>query len=152
MPKSPGALSRAELEQVALTTFSHDGYESRKRILKVWGWDRVNGKPVDSVHHEEAAGSRIPKLSDADLARFLLDCVLVSELHVSAWVKNDKPERLLAAAKKLRTDVEAIRKDVESNVGPQRRNLRTAPAKATKKKLAGKPLGESPRPVAGKAV
>ncbi|MEJ1961060.1 MAG: ParB/RepB/Spo0J family partition protein [Gammaproteobacteria bacterium] len=96
--KSPSSLSRAELEQVALTTFRHHGYESRKRILKVWGWDRVNGKPVDSIHHDQVAGSRVPKLADGDLTRFLLDNALVSDLHVSAWVTS-KPERLLAAAK-----------------------------------------------------
>jgi len=146
--KSPSVLARADLEQVALTTFSHHGYESRKRILKVWGWDRMNGKPVDSVHHDHVAGARIPKLPNADLTRFLLDNVLVSELHVSAWVSS-KPERLLAAARKSRIDVEALRKASESDASPQK-NLLAASAKGTKKitKTARKSSGRVARKAA----
>jgi ParB/RepB/Spo0J family partition protein len=149
--KSQSALSRTELEQIALITFTHHGYESRKRILKVWGWDRVNGKPVDNVQHEAVAGARIPKLTDAELTRFLLDGVFVSDLHVSAWI-NSKPERLLAAAKKHRIDVEAIRKASDvSSATPQKTLLPTSPKAATKKKLP-KAIRPSSRRLARKAA
>ena len=142
--RSPAVLSRAELEQVAITAFCHHGYESRKRILKVWGWTAKNGKAYDSFQHSDVARSRIPKLSDTELCRFLLDCVFVPELYVSAWVKEDRPERLLGAAKKLGIDVDALRKESASHIDAQQKPL-AEPVKAPAKKRPRKAIRKSGR-------
>jgi len=124
--KSPATLARQDLEQIALTGFARHGFDARKRLLKVWEWDPKKGKGYDGLHHDEAARSRIPKLSDAELARFLLDCVYVNDLQVSAW-STDQAERL-TAAQRLRINVEAIRKESAPEAKTKKGNILKAPA------------------------
>jgi hypothetical protein len=62
------------------------------------------------VDHEKLIQTRVPKLTDADLSRFLLDCVYAPELQVSTW-SDSKPTELLAACQRLKIDVEALRAD-----------------------------------------
>ena len=125
--KSPATLARQDLEQVALMGFARHGFDARKRLLKVWEWDPKKGKGYDGLHHDEAARSRIPKLSDAELARFLLDCVDVNDLQVSAW-STDQAERLTGAAQRLRINVEAIRKEFAPEATPKKGNTLKASA------------------------
>jgi ParB/RepB/Spo0J family partition protein len=137
--KSPEVLSRTDLELVAYRAFNGLGYESRKRVLRAWKWFGKDGKEVDSCRHDEAARTRVPKLSDAELSRFLLDCVLVSDLYVSPWVKDDSPTRLLAAAKKVRVDAEAIRKTVYAGVAGPKQPALSPPKKSAARAFAKRP-------------
>jgi hypothetical protein len=66
-------------------------------------------------------------ISNAELARFLLDCVSVNDLQVSAW-STDQAESLTSAAHRLRINVEAIRKKFASEAKNKNDNALKAPA------------------------
>jgi len=108
--KYPPKLAREDLEQIALTAFGLHCFETRKRLLKVWQWSPKDKPDAGGLHHDSEARSHLPKLTDRDLVRFLLDCVLVIDLTVSTW-SDGKPQLLLAAARRLEIDAESIRRE-----------------------------------------
>jgi ParB/RepB/Spo0J family partition protein len=137
-PKLPEKLGRTELEHVALVFFKRLENEVQKQVLKLWNWELATTKR-DGYTHTSAdvtGEQRVPKLNDAALARFMLDCSYAQELRVFTW-SDGKPELLLAAAKRLKIDPEKIRKDLAAAASAKAK--KPAPAKASKKKAARKP-------------
>jgi len=118
--KHPAKLGRAELELTAIVVFGRIYYELQKQIFALWQWE-VDEKKRD---YKKTAGDKIPKLTDAELSRFLLDCCYVDELSVGTW-SNDQPDLMNAAARRLRIDAKKIRADLDS--------LRKSKAKPAKK-------------------
>jgi ParB/RepB/Spo0J family partition protein len=107
--EAPATLKRPELELVAIAYADRIDHDSRKRLFKAWGWEpkkssRHGGQVVDCTAHVKA-------LVDSELAAFLLDCTLVGDLYVNSYSMSSKPERLLAAAKRLKVDAEKIRSE-----------------------------------------
>lgn len=127
--KAPSRLGRPELEAIAEVCFNGIGYEAQKQLLKAWGWTDNGDKPMDPY---AVRGKRIREEiaahSDDELVVFLLDCTFADELTGD----GSKPDRLLAAAKRLRIDPEKIRKDLAAEAKP-------APKKVAKAKVARKP-------------
>jgi ParB/RepB/Spo0J family partition protein len=106
--KSPGELRRRDLDQVAVAFFGRQHFELRKTILRVWGWG-VKDKAINSgLEHQKISETQIPKLTEAEVIRFILDCVYAPELQVSPWGESE-PSGLLAACERLKIDVQALR-------------------------------------------
>ena len=135
--KSPSKLARQDLEEIALTTFGRHGFDARKRLLKVWQWDPKNPKAHDGLEHDAMAAKHLPKLTDPELARFLLDCVYVGELQVSPW-SDGKPEGLLSAAQRLGVEVELIRQELTSEIQAQKAGRSTGGPKIPTQKRKSK--------------
>ena len=123
--KSPAELVRRDLNSIAIAFCQRQQFELRKAILAVWGWGMKDRKSASGVDHQKLIQTRVPKLTDAELSRFLLDCVYAPELQVSTW-SDSKATELFAACKCLKIDVEALRVD-------------SLQAKAFKKKASFKP-------------
>lgn len=114
--KSPAALGRPELEQVAVAFFSRHGHETRKRLARTWGWQVPKNLEHDGFRGGDLARRYLAKVSDGELAQFLLDAVYVTELQVSPWGAGEATE-LLASAKRLRIDVDSIRRGDSTEEG-----------------------------------
>jgi hypothetical protein len=108
--KSPAELVRRDLNTIAIAFCQRQQFELRKAILAVWGWGIKDRMSASSVDHEKLIQIRVPKLTDAELSRVLLDCVYAPEFQVSTW-SDSKPTALFAACKRLKIDVEALRVD-----------------------------------------
>ena len=74
------------------------------------------------------AAALIPKLTAADLSKLLLDCIFVSELAVSTW-SDRKPEKLFAAAKRFKVNVEQVRRTQNAATIPKAKKKTTRKAK-----------------------
>jgi ParB/RepB/Spo0J family partition protein len=135
---APEKLVRENLEAIAEVCFMGIGFEAQKQLLKAWGWTDKNDKPMDPYAvRGERLQSEIGAHSDSDLIVFLLDCVYAEELSVNSYGTTEKPERLLAAAKRLKIDPEKIRKELlkDERAGIVKVHpAKPAPAKPAKKK------------------
>lgn len=94
---APLALGQPDLALVAAQFFGRALDDSRKRIAKLYGWEK-NQK-------QDAA---IAALNPEQLARLLMDLALVGETHVMAH-STAKPEALAAAAERAGVDAAKIR-------------------------------------------
>jgi len=140
---APEKLVREDLEAIAEVCFMGIGFEAQKQLLKAWGWTDKNDKLMDPYAvRGERLQSEIGAHSDSDLVVFLLDCVYAEELSVASYGTPTKPERLLAAAKRLKIDPEKIRKelakDERSGIVKVHPATKSAPPKASKKKAGRK--------------
>ncbi len=124
------ALSREDLALVAESFYEDIWDEKRKRILQLWGWEE---KDKRYGGRKDVAAREVPKLSAAELNLFLLDCALVGETNVSTW-SNEKPEGLLAAAKRRGVDANGIRKAVQAEA----KKAKPPKVSAAKTKPAGR--------------
>lgn len=98
--KAPAEVHRDEL--VALILGSVSAGEEVCELLGIEttgkGWDR----------HSKAIEAAVPKMSPKELAR----AVFVVALQPDVQMLNSKPERLLAAAKRLKVDAEKVRREL----------------------------------------
>jgi ParB/RepB/Spo0J family partition protein len=132
---SPDKLDRADLEAIAEVCFAGIGYEPQKQLLKAWGWTDKGDKPMDPYAvRGKRLKEEIAAHSDAELVVFLLDCVYAEEIGGGDIVF--KPERLLAAAKRLNIDPDKLRKELAKN--ERAGVVKVHPAKAAKKKSKSK--------------
>lgn len=106
--KHPPKLGRRELELVASTLLHRLWDDNRKQVSALWMPESEKGSAYEKINDLE---KKLPKLTDAEIARLLLDCVHVGELRCGGY-NDEKPELLIAAAKKARVDVDAIRKEL----------------------------------------
>ncbi|HVF61710.1 MAG TPA: ParB/RepB/Spo0J family partition protein [Thermoanaerobaculia bacterium] len=116
------ALRREDLVFIALAVFEEIWSENRKRIVEMWGWKRE--QKGYGERWSAAASREIPKLTEAELARLLVDLAVIRDTTAAPYDKS-KPDRLLAAAKRHGVDAARIR--------------RTAAAAQAKKKAKPKP-------------
>jgi hypothetical protein len=79
----------------------------------LWNW-QGNKKPADVVHQ---CGAHIEKLGESanrsSCVRLAVDCAPVGEVQASTW-NMQTPKRLLAAAKRLSIDTEAIKANLKT--------------------------------------
>lgn len=118
--KHPSKLGRRELELVAGILLHRLWDDNRKQVAALWMPESEKGSAYEKIDELE---KKLPKLSDAEISMLLLDCVHVGELKCGGY-NDSKPEMLLAAAKKARIDIEAVRREL------------TPKPKAAKKKKA----------------
>jgi ParB/RepB/Spo0J family partition protein len=123
--KTPKALESADLKLVASALWRQLGHDAQIRLVILWGW--ADKKKAASAVYQ--LGPRIAKLAGNELLRFVLDCALVGEVRSSAW-DSSRPVGLLDAAKRLRIDVEAIRKSIHAGGKREKASTARKPAKS----------------------
>jgi ParB/RepB/Spo0J family partition protein len=120
------ALSRRELELVAVQMLERLDHESKKRLFAAVGWEAKKKQYTTSF----ALPTSIEKMSDEDLAQLARDCALAHELQVWQHSGDSKPRDLEAAAAALDVDAKRIRRELDA--------IAAAKAKAAKKKAVKK--------------
>jgi hypothetical protein len=81
--KLPDALSRPDLEMVALDYFRRLGHDNHRRLSKLYAWEGKKSKTswgAETVDFEKIAASAVQAMSAANLTHFLVVCALVSDL------------------------------------------------------------------------
>lgn len=113
--KTPRALADAGLRLVAQGLWQMVGHDSRIRLVKLWGW-AGKAQASEEVHRFD---SKIAKLTDDELRRFVLDCALVGEIRVSTY-DTRKAEKLLEAAKRCKVDIDGVRTALKAEQGAKK--------------------------------
>ena len=107
--KTPGAIASADLRLVAQGLWQTAGNDSRVRLAKLWDW-AGKSKASEEVHR---CDTKIVKLTEEELRRFVLDCALIGEIHANAYDIR-KPLKLLETAKRLRINTDDVRQTLKS--------------------------------------
>jgi ParB/RepB/Spo0J family partition protein len=110
---------------IAQRFYEFTGFDNQKLIARRWGYGDVFDKDRD------APIKKLSALTPVELARFMLETALIGETRVNTWsMGRDNAENLNAVAKRLRVDVDKIRKAIT--------DAAKAKAKAKAKKAAPK--------------
>jgi hypothetical protein len=107
--KTPGSIAAADLRLVAQALWQMAGNDSRVRLAKLWDWVG-KGNVAEEVHRCE---TKIEKLSENELRRFVLDSALIGEVRSNTY-DNRKPAKLLEAAKRLKINTDEVRKALKA--------------------------------------
>lgn len=113
----PLALARADWNDLALAFIHEMQQETTKQLFNLWGWEPAK-EQYGNGNYRKAAVALIPKLSGAEMSRLLFDCIFVSDLQVSTW-SDAKPEKLFAAAKRFKVNVEQLRRQINADSIPK---------------------------------
>ena len=106
--KVTAPLGTQDLAVVVGAYFEDLWHEHRKTLLKLWGFTESNSKgSSQATPHKKLA-----ELPASELARCLIDCVLVGELRGSAW-NASRPTRLLTLAGRYRINPKAIKRQTD---------------------------------------
>jgi hypothetical protein len=100
------------------------GHDSRLRLVALWKWAEAK-KANEVVYRSDA---QIAKLSEEQLRRFVMDCALIGEVRANQY-DSSKPAKLLETAKRLRINVDDIRKTLKAEYAAKqaaRGEMRTA--------------------------
>jgi len=122
-PKLPRKLNRARLAEIAVAFFRRTWHEAQTPIVRLWGWELG-----DSYGLEGRAVKKIQALSEAELTLFVQDTLYVLELKAATW-DDSKPDGLLAAAKRHKINVAAIRRAAQAK---KKKKTKRAKLKAKK--------------------
>jgi ParB/RepB/Spo0J family partition protein len=119
-------LKDIELRWVAESFFDHLSFDAQKRLARLWIG------PTDKKQDDHALiadfKEGLPGRTAADHGRLLIEMALVDDTFANAWQLDQKPERLLEAAKAYDIDAEAIKKEVAAEF-----RAREKPKKPAKK-------------------
>ncbi|MBX3605331.1 MAG: ParB/RepB/Spo0J family partition protein [Piscinibacter sp.] len=151
LERAPGAL---ELRMIAaalveLVIDSDDG----DLLVELWQ-EHLPGLAGKSWQRRRDEWSlQVEQLEPAQLTRLCLDCVLLTNVHVSAYGIENEPTNLLAAAEEYGVPLEEPADEGASTPSPAARAPEEAAAgagagKATKKAAAKKPKGRKTPPAA----
>jgi hypothetical protein len=120
--KLPGALSRPDLEMVALDYFRSLGHDNHRRLSKLYAWEEKKVKTswgAQTVDYEKIAATAVQALTAADIHRFLVVCALVSDLYCPGYNPRQslaKGSNLARTAKRYKVDTaeasSALRKEL----------------------------------------
>ncbi len=102
--KLPEALSRLDLEMVALDYFRRLGHDNHRRLSKLYAWEDAHGKLAsqkkskaswdgETVDYEKIAATAVQAMKSADLNRFLVICALVSDLYCPGYNPKQSLEK-----------------------------------------------------------
>jgi hypothetical protein len=86
--KLPDALSRVDLEMVALDYFHRLGHDNHRRLSKLYAWEEKKSKTswgTETVDYEKIAAAAVQAMKAADLRRFFVVCALVSDLYCPGY-------------------------------------------------------------------
>jgi len=137
--KLPDALSRPDLEMVALDYFRRLGHDNHRRLCKMYGWEEKKSKAswgAQIVDYEKIAAAAVQAMTAADLHRFLVVCALVSDLYCPGYnptQRLDKHSSLARTAARYKIEVARVgatvrgelTKKVDTKVEPK--NRKTSP-------------------------
>jgi hypothetical protein len=94
--KLPDALSRPDLEMVALDYFRRLGHDNHRRLSKLYAWEETKSKTswgAETVDYEKIAATAVQAMKAADLNRFLVVCALVSDLYCPGYNPRQSLEK-----------------------------------------------------------
>ena len=92
----PDALSRPDLEMVALDYFRRLGHDNHRRLSKLYAWEEKKSKASwggETVDYEKIATAAVQAMKPADLNRFLVVCALVSDLYCPGYNPRQSLEK-----------------------------------------------------------
>ena len=123
-------LKAPTLREIAIAMFDRLEHDNVKELCRIRGFNPPTRKGYGNGGYKDhrAIGKTAQKLSEKDAATFINDCIFARELQVPTW-SNSKPGRLLAAAKRHRINVAAVR----ASVKPKKKKKSTAKKKRKRK-------------------
>ena len=120
--KLPDALSRPDLEMVALDYFRRLGHDNHRRLSKLYAWEEKKSKAswgAQTVDYEKIAAAAVERMKTADLNRFLVVCALVSDLYCPGYNPRQslqKDSNLARTAGQYKVDIAKIGAAVRTEV------------------------------------
>jgi ParB family chromosome partitioning protein len=120
--KLPDALSRPDLEMVALDYFQRLGHDNHRRVSKLYAWEEKKSKASwggETVDYEKIAAAAVQGMKTADLNRFLVVCALVSDLYCPGYNPRqslEKNSNLARTASRYKLDVSRIVGTVKAEI------------------------------------
>jgi hypothetical protein len=118
--KMPDALSRPDLEMVALDYFRRLGHDNHRRLSKLYAWEEKKSKTswgAQTVDYEKIAAAAVQAMKAADLNRFLVVCALVSDLYCPGY----NPKQALEKGSNLARSAARYKIDTTDNkINPKR--------------------------------
>ena len=120
--KLPDALSRPDLEMVALDYFRRLGHDNHRRLSKLYTWEEKKSKTswgAETVDYEKIAGASVQTMKTADLNRFIVVCALVSDLYCPGYNPRqplEKDSNLAHAAERYKVDSAKIATGVRAEL------------------------------------
>lgn len=94
--KLPDALSRPDLEMVALDYFRRLGHDNHRRLSKLYVWEEKKSKTswgAQTVDYEKIAAAAVQAMTTANLHRFLVVGALVSDLYCPGFNPRQSLEK-----------------------------------------------------------
>jgi hypothetical protein len=107
--KTPTSIAAADLRLVAQALWQTAGHDGRIRLVKLWDW-AGKSNASEEVHR---CDTKILKLEEQELRRFVLDCALIGEVRANPH-DTRKPTKLLETAKRLRINPDEVRKSLKT--------------------------------------
>jgi ParB family chromosome partitioning protein len=137
--KLPDALSRPDLEMVALDYFRRLGHDNHRRLSKLYAWEEKKSKAswgAQTVDYEKISGTAVQAMKAADLYRFLVVCALVSDLYCPGYNPSkslSKDSNLARTAARYKINGPRLTEEVQTELLKPKRGVR---AQLTKAKVA----------------
>jgi len=128
--KLPEALSRPDLEMVALDYFRRLGHDNHRRVSKLYAWEEKKSKTSwggQAVDYEKIAASAVQTMRAADVNRFFVVCALVSDLCCPGYSPRqplEKNSNLARTAVRLKVDSARIATAVRAELSSKTTNHR----------------------------
>jgi ParB family transcriptional regulator, chromosome partitioning protein len=134
--KLPDALSRPDLEMVALDYFRRLGHDNHRRLAKLYAWEEKKSKTswgAQTVDYETIAATAVQGMKTAHLNRFLVVCALVSDLYCPSYNPRqslEKNSNLARTALRYKVDSTKITSTVLGELSKSKNQLKDSkPAK-----------------------
>jgi hypothetical protein len=140
--KLPDAISRPDLEMVALDYYRRLGHDNHRRLAKLYAWEEKKSKTswgAQTMDYEKTAVAAVQTMKAADLTRFLVVCALVSDLYCPGYNPRqslEKNSNLARTASRYKLDSAKIAHAVRAELSRQssRGVVQQPKASADKKK------------------
>jgi len=126
--KLPEALSRPDLEMVALDYFRRLGHDNHRRLSKLYAWEEKKSKTswgAQTVDYEKIAAAVVQAMKAADVNRFLVVCALVSDLYCPGYNPRQslaKDSNLARAAARYKVASAKIEATVRAELSRKKAN------------------------------
>lgn len=92
-----------DMRHLAFRFFDEIWNDAQKVVMSLWGWEKA-----DRGDMMKAVKDQLKALDDADVVRFVWDCIFCRELLVTGY-SNQPASLLTAAAKKLKINPDKVR-------------------------------------------
>jgi hypothetical protein len=124
--KLPAALSRPDLEMVALDYFRRLGHDNHRRLSKLYAWEEKKSKTswgAQTVDYEKIATAAVQAMTAADLHRFLVVCALASDLYCPGYNPKQslaKDSNLARTAGRYKVDLAKVATNVRTELAKKK--------------------------------
>lgn len=129
----PAALTRHELDVVALQFFHQVGHDTQHRIFKFFGWEKkANGKSNGSADYPKLAEAKLKAMTTAEIGRFLVVCALASELYCPSYLSGatlSKDSKLAQEVPHYKVNADKLLREVKASLAKKspRQIIRAVP-------------------------